>query len=639
MSQRLRARVDAILRTDSELDAFCLDEFPALFRRFSRGMERIEKVTLLLSTEESAEIETKLEQRIFAEGMKTQPGPLVVGEPKGLRPELQVLPAGANREAEELSFNNLRHACASIVTPTARGIAYLVHASYLMTSASLVSMLALGSLVEVGFPNLPSPILACILQWDLQADWAIIKLPTPVVDRMPLPLLAPASADTRWVALGFLRANDPEGLAIAGDVQTIDREVLRLSCDEAEFSDNTVRQGATGAPVMSRGRVIGHLRSALGAAAGAEEAGLLFACSASSYMNAVPTLGGLHRLHARTPVAEYDPLWYSSRPDLELRAMNKLRDPGVPLTVQAPEGYGKQWFVEHVLDRIRQQDLGARRTTHIIRFNVRKDAEGPFTSLDALLRPLLRRLLVGMKIERMESVTRRLIKSVESTALQFREGLEEHVLRLVPTSDRLLLLIEEGDRLHASPIETDFFALLRALAEERSSPYERLRLVVTIAAEAGLLETTNHSWFFGLSPPIVLEGFNVKQLQFQAALYGLSPADSGLETLQHLTSGHPFLSRLAMYEAANSGTTLAQLLQSRGALGGVFSASLQRLHAQIDMEGLMPEVCQVLKNPRYRLPFDRYIELYRKSVIFKAAPGEFRLRCQLFEQYFGALCQ
>ena len=94
-----------------------------------------------------------------------------------------------------------------------------------------------------------------------------------------------------------------------------------------------------------------------------------------------------------------------------------------------------------------------------------------------------------------------------------------------------------------------------------------------------------------------------------------------------------------MYEAANSGTTLAQLLQSRGALGGVFSASLQRLHAQIDMEGLMPEVCQVLKNPRYRLPFDRYIELYRKSVIFKAAPGEFRLRCQLFEQYFGALCQ
>lgn len=44
----LRQLLDEILRADSDVDAFCLDFFPTVYRRFSLGMERTHKLTLLL---------------------------------------------------------------------------------------------------------------------------------------------------------------------------------------------------------------------------------------------------------------------------------------------------------------------------------------------------------------------------------------------------------------------------------------------------------------------------------------------------------------------------------------------------------------------------------------------------------------
>lgn len=50
-SADVRRLLGLVLRSDSDLDAFCLDYFPAVYRRFSRGMSRVEKVNLLLEQE------------------------------------------------------------------------------------------------------------------------------------------------------------------------------------------------------------------------------------------------------------------------------------------------------------------------------------------------------------------------------------------------------------------------------------------------------------------------------------------------------------------------------------------------------------------------------------------------------------
>ena len=46
--QTLRRLLAELLRSDPDFDAFCLDHFPDVHRRFASGMERTQKENLLL---------------------------------------------------------------------------------------------------------------------------------------------------------------------------------------------------------------------------------------------------------------------------------------------------------------------------------------------------------------------------------------------------------------------------------------------------------------------------------------------------------------------------------------------------------------------------------------------------------------
>lgn len=56
----VRQRLADTLRTDSDLNAFCLDYFKPVFDRFASGMDRIEKVNLLLAWEEPERVLAEL---------------------------------------------------------------------------------------------------------------------------------------------------------------------------------------------------------------------------------------------------------------------------------------------------------------------------------------------------------------------------------------------------------------------------------------------------------------------------------------------------------------------------------------------------------------------------------------------------
>lgn len=62
-TRKLRNLIDALLRTDSDLEAFCLDFFMPVKRQFSNGMDRNRKVSLLLDqVEDHKEIVKALEE-------------------------------------------------------------------------------------------------------------------------------------------------------------------------------------------------------------------------------------------------------------------------------------------------------------------------------------------------------------------------------------------------------------------------------------------------------------------------------------------------------------------------------------------------------------------------------------------------
>jgi hypothetical protein len=59
----VRKRIEAELRDDADFNAFCSDEFPDVHRRFSGGMNRVEKTTLLLLHARLEDIVARLDDR------------------------------------------------------------------------------------------------------------------------------------------------------------------------------------------------------------------------------------------------------------------------------------------------------------------------------------------------------------------------------------------------------------------------------------------------------------------------------------------------------------------------------------------------------------------------------------------------
>lgn len=450
-----------------------------------------------------------------------------------------------------------------------------------------------------------------------------------------------AIAEARWLTFGYPESMGPHGLVLAGvvrdprgkDDQGI--EAVQLFCEDAAAARGALLGGASGAPVLSGGRLIGHVRRVSPDESDRSQLGLVYACPSRAYEAALSPLLGMADPLSRSPQAAYDPLWYIPRRDAELLALNKLREVGAPVTLQAPEGYGKGWMVQHLLSRIAQEDAAKGQRTEVIRFNLRKAASPPPATLDELLMAVLRASLEQLGIERVEALVAQAGKGLGDAKRKFRRALEKHVLSR--PAERCLLLIEESDHLHGAPIETDFFTVLRAMAEDRTPTYRGLRLIVTIGAEAGFLETTDHSAFFGLSAPIVLDGFSLAQLRTEAMLHGLHEDDAGLRELHRLTAGHPFYSRLAMHEAICAEKTLAQMLASVDERGGLFASGLQRLRVYLEREGLAPTLKAILQSPRCMVASDLYLKLYRKGLVVETTPGEYRVRCPLFETYFRAL--
>lgn len=94
-----------------------------------------------------------------------------------------------------------------------------------------------------------------------------------------------------------------------------------------------------------------------------------------------------------------------------------------------------------------------------------------------------------------------------------------------------------------------------------------------------------------------------------------------------------------MHEAVCSEKTIAEVLTRTDPRGGLFASSLQRLRLYIGREGLRPVLRQVLTNPRCELSPNDYLRLYRKGLVIETSPGEYRLRCPLFDDYFRAWCR
>ena len=74
----VRARIEQLLTSDPDFDAFCIDYFPLVYHRFTIGMERTTKNNLLLVHEKLDNIIEALDHMrskyIVVRAVKPKPG-------------------------------------------------------------------------------------------------------------------------------------------------------------------------------------------------------------------------------------------------------------------------------------------------------------------------------------------------------------------------------------------------------------------------------------------------------------------------------------------------------------------------------------------------------------------------------------
>lgn len=332
------------------------------------------------------------------------------------------------------------------------------------------------------------------------------------------------------------------------------------------------------------------------------------------------------------PDLPYDPATYGHRFRVESQARERLRHAGIPVIIQAPEGYGKTTFVSWLLD----EGVAALPAHRAVRIRLSTFSESVLSSLAGVLGEIAERLLRGLGHDDVETLL---------AAARARPGGELERLRwllgqYVLSSDQLLILVlERADRLLGSPVQEDFFALLRVMMEEDDGPFAKLRLVVTVATEPMLLDTIDHSGFFSRTQPLELLDLDDEEIRHLAQRHGQTLLQSDIELLRSWLGGQPALLRLAFYQAAQEHLSLQSLLEEKSLRIATFRSHLLRLHRWIERHPqLRATLFAVLHDPEQRLSPEDYGLLYSKALL-REHDGGLRLSCRLYADYLLPLLQ
>lgn len=327
---------------------------------------------------------------------------------------------------------------------------------------------------------------------------------------------------------------------------------------------------------------------------------------------------------APPPDADYDADFYVHRVREEKAMLNRLRRPGSAVVLQGPWLFGKATLLSHTLA---QAGPGA----VAIRLSLARFDGNDLATFDSLLQRLGRSLLEQVLPAQADELLQAAWSRPGSEKNRLTWLVERHVL---PQAERLYLAIELADRVHGHPYQHDFFALLRGWVESRGEVWARLRLMVTVSTEPTRLESTDHSSFFVKANPIQLGELSRVQVGQLAELHGYQPADPALDGLMALVGGHPYLIRLALYEASTQEVPLGELDPE----AGMFGSHLHRLRRFVEERRLLQAVAAVLSGQGLVLPEDHYALLYSQGVLLEEKTGAYRLRCKLYEEFFTRLC-
>jgi hypothetical protein len=201
----------------------------------------------------------------------------------------------------------------------------------------------------------------------------------------------------------------------------------------------------------------------------------------------------------------------------------------------------------------------------------------------------------------------------------------------------LMLILDEIDRLFDAPFRSDFFGMIRGLHDSRAriSDLSRVDLILVTSTDPHLFITNTRQSPFNVGDVIDLEHFTREQVEDLDGRHGRPFGRSNaLSDIYELVSGHPFLTRRAMFLVAdgrfNVRDLFAQCVEERGPFGDHLRFHLGRIRSSSSLKQALHSVFQ------FSCCSDtEALERLEGAGIVKREGKKVSPRCQLYARYFA----
>jgi hypothetical protein len=211
--------------------------------------------------------------------------------------------------------------------------------------------------------------------------------------------------------------------------------------------------------------------------------------------------------------------------------------------------------------------------------------------------------------------------------------MEDYVL---PESNALIILsLDEADRLLQTAFYKDFFALVRFWHNSRAldDQWNKLNIVMVISTEPYLLIADVTQSPFNVGLKLYLKDFNEAQVRDLNWRHGSPVKEDDFPQLMKFLSGHPYLTRKALYTLVTERWTWTGLVHIAATDQGPFADHLRRHHWLLRKEPDLREALkQVIRHDRCTDEM-AFFRLLRAGLV-KGSGSVCTCRCDLYRTYF-----
>lgn len=301
------------------------------------------------------------------------------------------------------------------------------------------------------------------------------------------------------------------------------------------------------------------------------------------------------------------------------------RGSGTTLFLQAPRQTGKSSLMRRIIERERRE-----LNTQAVFIDLQQFPKRVFEDEEEFLINISMAISEALNIP--EAINR--YWQGDRTNIAKCSGyISEYILPQVENS--LILAIDEVDRLHNTLFRGNFFGMLRVWHNRRAydSNWQKLNLFLSSSTEAFLLVDDEFQSPFNIAENILLQDFTLEDVDELNKRHNSPLNQEQLNDLMDLTGGHPFLTRLALYQLVTQKIDFDSLLTQAAQDTGPFGEHLKRYRSLISDN---PELEQTLSDILLRQYYEKNQNYYRlKSTgLIKEVGKQVILRNNLYTRYF-----